>query len=61
MLRMVTLVTSCAFSALYLAFYGKIVWRNQRNRFLFFGWSSVLVVFILIYVMLFVEYIRSWE
>lgn len=47
MLRTVTFVTSCGFSALYLAFYGKIVWRNRRNRFLFFGWLTVLVVFIL--------------
>ena len=60
-LRTVTVLASCAISALWLAFFGKIAWRNRRNRFLFFGWTGVLIVFILVYVMIFANYIRAWK
>jgi hypothetical protein len=53
------LVPACASAALFLAFCGKVAWRNRRNQFLFFGWLGVLVVFILMDFVVYSLYLTS--
>jgi hypothetical protein len=50
----VELLFFAATSLLWLAFFGKIAWRNRRNQFLFFGWIGVLIVFALLDIVVFV-------
>ena len=45
-------------ATLFFAFCGIVAWRNRRNRFLFFGWISVLIVFILIDILVFALSLR---
>ena len=52
------LAESVLLAALFMAFFGIVAWRNRRNNFLFYGWLSVLAVFALIYVAVFVLALR---
>jgi hypothetical protein len=52
------LVESALVAALFSAFFGIVAWRNRSNKFLFYGWLSVLAVFALIYVAVFVLALR---
>ena len=53
------LAESVLLAALFMAFFGIVAWRNRTNKFLFYGWLSVLVVFALIYVAVFVLALRQ--
>jgi hypothetical protein len=41
------------YAALFAAFCGTVAWRKRRNRFLFFGWLSVPILFLIIDVFIF--------
>jgi hypothetical protein len=52
------LVESALIAALFLAFFGIVAWRNRNNKFLFFCGLTVLAMFALIYVAVFVLALR---
>jgi len=54
-----TLAESVLVAVLFMAFFGIVAWRNRRNKFLFYGWLSMLAAFALIYVAVFVLALRQ--
>jgi hypothetical protein len=57
--HLLRLAESVLLAALFMAFFGIVAWRNRRNKFLFYGWLSVLAAFALIYVAVFVLALRQ--
>jgi hypothetical protein len=46
--ELLSLAASLAIAVFFLAFCGKVAWRNRRNKFLLVGWFAVLIVFLLL-------------
>ena len=47
-------------ATLFVLVCGRTAWRYRHDRILFFSWLSVLVVFMLIYGLVFRQYLDSW-
>jgi hypothetical protein len=56
-----TLMTFIGVATLFVSFFGRVAWGHRQNRFSFFCWVTVLVVFMLIYSLTFMDYVDSWK